>query len=343
MASVKESNQDSGNHQSVFTPEYVVDTFRAYLNGRAYSADVLEQELFMLLDPDTVTADKKRMVKLATASEMLLSQYCAMTNIPYTPQMRRAVVLTGGMIDPYDGMLDSESPLASVHTGISLLKHFDPATSVLQTSFRPETENTQFLRLFGRYKERVSDRVFPGYWPVAAVMHMTQILSLLQRKDIQELAGVPLTPSDVAYISSVKGGVNALLYLGLADPSVADSVAKIDVHKSWNLQEVWDTYHTIESLVHLENQPFLRAIFTSGSFIQLVDDYEDRYTDKKAGIATSMTEDDSAAAGFFRLIPSYMGYISDLFLKAGIPPKKIDEFMASLWVYTARKVLKVKR
>jgi len=165
----------------------------------------------------------------------------------------------------------------------------------------------------------------------------------MQRVDAQKQLGLKFSAKDLYEISTVKGGLNAILFASMIDTSLADTVIDIEFPPVLSLKEVEQmrqTYLTHGSLYLRGHNRLADAMYITGALVQLVDDIEDVPDDMEEGVQTAFTSDSRMTLTFLRDIPFHLREISNQFLAAGKSREETDMVLLYLELYIARKMLK---
>ena len=129
-------------------------------------------------------------------------------------------MLVGAMIDPYDSLLDQAGIEIALGFSRKLFDVFDSNWSMSQSQSSPSSpEEKLFFTYFYVLRKNIPFLEHPGFWQTLKALHIIQTISILQRKDASNKFGLSLSLDELQRISTIKGGLNSILYLSLIDDS----------------------------------------------------------------------------------------------------------------------------
>lgn len=305
-------------------------------------ADNYLSETFFPLTPISLDT-KERMVKLAATTLLMQRLNCRLLGITPTPVMENQFILVGAIIDPYDGVIDDKDLDRSVQFCNELSNSFLPGWHAPESSPSDPPNENRFYHYFKVLEQEIPRDEYQGFWKALKAMHMIQTISLLQRRDTQSRLGIGLDREELFELSEVKGGLNAILFAALIDPTTAETIPDVEFPPTLTMQDLEPLRrrYVVNGNLYLSGYNRLAdAMYTAGAFIQHVDDFEDVPDDKIEGIQTAFTLDSGMTLQFLRDLPLYIRNIRSQFIAAGKNKKDTEVVLYYLGLYLTRKILK---
>ncbi len=313
-----------------------------YRLAKQQAQNFLTDTLFPLapLSDDT----KERIIKLTATTLLMQRINCNLLGITPSTKMENQFMLVGAIIDPYDGAQDESDLERSLRFCSDLFQTFGSNGHITGSSHTTASDTeARFYSYLSQLETEIPKTEYPEFWKTLRAMHMIQTISLIQRKDVQNQLKFKITKSQLFEISSMKGGLNAILFATLIDPKFADTVAEIDLPSTISVQEleVLRKKHVESRGLYLWGHDGLAdAIFTAGAFVQHIDDFEDVPEDEKAEIQTAFTENPWMTFPFLSDVPFNLREIYGQFTRAGTSRQEAEYVLYYLGLYLTRKIIR---
>ena len=200
-------------------------------------------------------------------------------------------MLVGAMIDPYDSLLDQAGIEIALGFSRKLFDVFDSNWSMSQSQSSPSSpEEKLFFTYFYVLRKNIPFLEHPGFWQTLKALHIIQTISILQRKDASNKFGLSLSLDELQRISTIKGGLNSILYLSLIDDSYREVITELPENSQLSQMSLGTLKENFlsEQRLYQDRSKLTAAFYKEGALIQLIDDYGDAVDDRNEGVLTAM-------------------------------------------------------
>lgn len=250
----------------------------------------LEYSRKILADQVNGYQDSERIFKGAALTLYYVEKYAQMIGYKMQPIDMERAVYVGGLIDPYDSIIDQVTIDEAL---VSCARFF----KVLNTGeFTPvnKRENV-FVDLYSTLTQILPPKKYENIYTLLATMHMVESVAILQKKGAAHIIGIPdkeytspLSNNLLRQVMEMKGGLSLLLFSGLIDNN-------IQLEPGFNQYELGSEMalkRRIRAYI-CEGKPLFELqtsiselVYSMGNYIQAMDDLRDVTEDYTRDIET---------------------------------------------------------